>query len=36
MAEKYTTHEQDEKSPGYAGSIKWPSEIAQKTNFLDD
>ena len=33
MAEKYITHKQDEKSSGYAGSSKWPSEIAQKTNF---
>jgi hypothetical protein len=35
MAEKYITHKKDEKSPGYAGSSKWPSEIAQKTNCLE-
>jgi hypothetical protein len=35
MAEKYITHKQDEKSSGYGGSSKWPSEIAQKTNFYE-
>jgi hypothetical protein len=35
MAEKYITHKIDEKCPSYAGSSNWPSEIAQRTNFLE-
>jgi hypothetical protein len=35
MAEKYITHKIGEKSPGYAGSSKRPSEIAQRTTFLE-